>query len=324
MGERLGLASWGTGTRRLAALQVAAANQTDAPLTVVDELERGLEPHRQRVLVRDMMERDSQAFVTTHSPVALSAASGASLLHVGTDRALKHAARDPETFLCRLPIVVEGATEVGFVKGLLDRTIAGALLDLGVWVTDGGGHEATLSLLQVLSSAGVSAGGFADDEEGKYQGRWESVRDYLGDLLFRWPTGATEANVLAVIEEDDLQRFVEDPDDELTGERLRTMAERIGSTEDKSWGSLQSNCDHLKGLVLASALGEVPDPIPEDGDAKRYRKHSRHWFKTERGGRELVDKLFALGNFTALEPELLRFVNAVRNSLGMEPLDRLR
>jgi len=78
-GVHLPLASWGSGTRRFAALAIAEQNQGEAPITLVDEVERGLEPYRQRVLMDRLLEGKSQVFVTTHSPSAISAASGASL-----------------------------------------------------------------------------------------------------------------------------------------------------------------------------------------------------------------------------------------------------
>ena len=56
---KLPLASWGAGTRRLAALEIAAADQTDNPITLVDEVERGLEPYRQRVLITELQKKGS-------------------------------------------------------------------------------------------------------------------------------------------------------------------------------------------------------------------------------------------------------------------------
>src|SRR3546814_13201338 len=73
----LPLSSWGAGTRRLAALEVAAAHQVEHPVMVVDEIERGLESYRQRVLMEELIARPSQVFVTTHSAPAVSAAVGA-------------------------------------------------------------------------------------------------------------------------------------------------------------------------------------------------------------------------------------------------------
>ncbi|TIM70593.1 MAG: ATP-binding protein, partial [Mesorhizobium sp.] len=46
----LPLSSWGAGTRRMAALEVAGAHHADHPVMVVDEIERGLESYRQRIL----------------------------------------------------------------------------------------------------------------------------------------------------------------------------------------------------------------------------------------------------------------------------------
>ena len=52
-GVQLPLASWGSGTRRFAALAIAEQNQGEAPITLVDEVERGLEPYRQRLLMEE-------------------------------------------------------------------------------------------------------------------------------------------------------------------------------------------------------------------------------------------------------------------------------
>ena len=79
-GVQLPLASWGSGTRRFAALAIAEQNQGEAPITLVDEVERGLEPYRQRFLMKSLQAGKSQVFVTTHSPSAISAASNASSL----------------------------------------------------------------------------------------------------------------------------------------------------------------------------------------------------------------------------------------------------
>ena len=79
---RLPLASWGAGTRRLASLEIAAACQGECPITLVDEVERGLEPYRQRMLIGRLQTGPSQVFLTTHSAVAISSAIGASLWYM--------------------------------------------------------------------------------------------------------------------------------------------------------------------------------------------------------------------------------------------------
>lgn len=50
-GVSLPLTSWGSGTCRMAALQISAAKGGETSITAIDELERGLEPYRLRQLV---------------------------------------------------------------------------------------------------------------------------------------------------------------------------------------------------------------------------------------------------------------------------------
>ena len=68
-GVQLPLASWGAGTRRLSALAIAEQNQGDAPITLVDEVERGLEPYRQRTLVRSCKPANLRSFSRPTAPL---------------------------------------------------------------------------------------------------------------------------------------------------------------------------------------------------------------------------------------------------------------
>ncbi|MGY4319054.1 AAA family ATPase [Bradyrhizobium sp. JR3.5] len=81
-GIQLPLASWGAGTRRLSALAIAEQNQGDAQITLVDEMERGLEPYRQRTLIEKLQTGSSQVFLTTHSPAAISSAATSLIWYV--------------------------------------------------------------------------------------------------------------------------------------------------------------------------------------------------------------------------------------------------
>jgi putative ATP-dependent endonuclease of the OLD family len=130
-GIPLPLTSWGAGTRRIAALAIAQHNQGEAPITLVDEIERGLEPYRQRFLMDKLQDGKSQVFMTTHSPFAIAAATNASIWYVDHEghvgelegkKSAMHRKNDPETFLARLSIIAEGATEIGFVTALLRKS----------------------------------------------------------------------------------------------------------------------------------------------------------------------------------------------------------
>ena len=327
---KLPLASWGAGTRRLAALEIAAAYQKERPITIVDELERGLEPYRQRVLMSELEARGSQVFLTTHSAAALSAASTAIFWYMGSPDSIgrlpsgvaRHHKRDPETFLARVAIVAEGLTEVGFVTSLLEKAIGGDILPHGLWVTDGGGNDQTLKLLEDLSKSGLTFGGFADNE-GRNPKRWAVLQKDLGNILFQWSVGCLEENIIKLVPDERLEDFIKDSEGE-SGVRRRTLAERLG-IEEKDFSSIVNETSDLKMLIIQAATGSIPDNMsdtPSDGK-KALRKHSERWFKSVDGGRELAAKVFRFGLWPQLKEQLLPFLNAVRKAVSLPEISTL-
>lgn len=325
-GIQLPLASWGAGTRRLSALAIAEQNQGDAPITLVDEVERGLEPYRQRTLIEKLQTGSSQVFLTTHSPAAISSAATSLIWYVDhtgqigpldATKIAKHRKTDPEAFLSRLAIVAEGATELGFAMAILERAFGAVLEQHGVHVSDGGGHEATLGILEALAAGGLRFGGFADDE-GKHPTRWAKLHTKLGGLLFRWPSLCIEENIIAVVPDDKLEAFITDPTGEKTGIRLRTLADRLGIA-DKDFAALKAKAGaDFKARIVEAALGTVP--TGKESEKNEYKAHAGRWFKSVDGGRELAGKLFSLALWPALKPQLLPFCNAVRTAIGLDEI----
>ncbi|MFN8006766.1 MAG: AAA family ATPase [Terriglobia bacterium] len=328
-GVQLPLASWGAGTRRLSALAIAEQHQGEAPITLVDEVERGLEPYRQRALMENLQSCNSQVFVTTHSPSAISAASKASVWYVDHKGSIgpldptkieRHRKYDPETFLARLTVVAEGATELGFVTVLLEKAFGSSLEQHGIHVSDGCGHEATLSLLEALADGGLRFGGFADNE-GKHPKRWQKVSQMLDKLLFRWESGSIEKNVVNLVPDDKLQALLTDPENEKTGMRLRTLAERLG-IQEKDFETINLNAkSSLKMLILDAASGTVPED--KLAERKQYQSHAQTWFKSVEGGRELAGKVFSLDIWPLLQPQLMPFCNAVRKAVDLPEIQSL-
>jgi putative ATP-dependent endonuclease of OLD family len=327
---RLPLSSWGSGTRRLAALEIAASNHGELPITVVDEAERGLEPYRQRVLMKELMAALTQAFVTTHSVAAINAAAKASIWYLSGERQIgkladattPHMMKDPEAFLSRIAIVAEGATEVGFVKSLILRGITKTPLEHGIWVTDGGGNDPALQLLESLAKSGLKFSGFADDE-GRAPERWATLKAALGDLLLRWPRGCLEENVVEHVAADDLEKFIADSDGE-SGERLRTLAVRL-NIEDKSYAAILAAAGgpaDVRKLMIEAASGYIPDGTADDRK-KALKSHGRAWFKSVGGGFELAAKMFQFGIWPKLEGQLLPFLNAIRQSVDLPVIAKL-
>lgn len=321
-GVQLPLASWGAGTRRLSALAISEQNQAEAPITLVDEVERGLEPYRQRALMAKLQTGKSQVFVTTHSPPALAAASQAALWFVDHAGAIgpldarkvaQHRKADPEAFLARLAIIAEGATEAGFTIAMLERALGIPLEQKGLHVSDGGGHDTTIALIEELAVGGLRFGVFADDE-GRHPTRWANVGDKLGPLLFRWKAGCIEENVVAAVQDDQLELFISDPEGDRTGSRLRSLANRLGIS-DKSYAAIKAAAGtRLSELILEAALGKVP--ADKEDEKKEYKAHAQIWFKSRKGGRELFDKTITMSLWPSLKAELLPFCNAVRRACG--------
>jgi putative ATP-dependent endonuclease of the OLD family len=333
-GAKLPLSSWGAGTRRMAALAIAAQNQGESPVTLVDEIERGLEPYRQRSLMKKLQTGQSQIFLTTHSPFVISAASDASLWYVDHEgkigaldlaKTSRHRKDDPEAFLARLAVVAEGAAEKGFVTALLEKALKSPLEQYGVHVSDGGGQESTLDLLEALAEGGMRFSGFADEENGRHPDRWKKVGEKLGKLLFRWVSGCLEQNVISAVPGSDLRALLNDPADEKTGRRLRTLADRLGCQE-KDFATIKAKAGaDLQKRIIEAAMGTVPeDKKSEDrSEQKRFRSHAQDWFKTIDGGQELANKVFTLGLWPTLKPQLLPFCNAVRKAVGLAEVQDL-
>jgi putative ATP-dependent endonuclease of OLD family len=333
-GVSLPLASWGTGTRRIAALTIAEQNQGEAPITLVDEAERGLEPYRQRSLVEKLQMGRSQVFMTTHSQYVLSAASEATFWYVDAKGQVgllepRKTARtrrdDPEAFLSRLTVVAEGASEVGFVIALLEKALEGPLGRFGIHVSNGGGQETTLDLLEALAAGGLNFAGFADSEAGKHASRWEELAAKLGPLLLRWASGCLEENVIGAIPDERLEELLIDPAGERTGRRRRTLADRLGIEKTDFTTIKTAAGSNLRDLIVGAALGRVPPTVPEEDRSRRkeFKAHGQDWFKTLQGGRELAEKVFTLGAWEALGPQLLAFCNAVRAGVGLPSIPSL-
>lgn len=91
----------------------------------------------------------------------------------------------------------------------------------------------------------------------------------------------------------------------------------------KDFGSIKAKAGmELKRVIKEAASGSVPKGTPE-AERKAYSKQSQDWFKTERGGRELAEKLFSLDVWPVVKTQLLPFCNAARTAAGLPPLEEL-
>jgi putative ATP-dependent endonuclease of OLD family len=125
----------GLGSKRMLTTGLQKSNLRAPHITLFDEVEIGLEPHRIARLVHHLKDdRSGQYFLTTHSPVVLRelTVDDLHIVHSRNGKTEIVAANKPaiadsvqgkirlgaEAFLAPNVIVCEGATEVGFLRGL--------------------------------------------------------------------------------------------------------------------------------------------------------------------------------------------------------------
>ena len=334
----LPLTAWGTGTRRLAALEISTLGVSADAIAVIDEPETGLEPYRQRVFIRDLAARPRQAFVTTHAPAVLSQATKATgqtwrigepkveprsneIADESNDPVASHAlfavvgddlqyiaASQPEALFAKLPIICEGITEVGFATRMLEHRFGAGFSCRGVFCLDAGGHYRALPLAQSLIDAGFPIAAVADDE-GKKGGSWSKIADT--GILLRWENGAClETAILSAMTDAMLQEAHDWADRASQRSAVHQLSEirrelqlEKGLTAEQMFNAVGRE-PYLQA-VLARAC-----PKPE-GDRK-----PRGWFKSFDGGYLLADKLLTGAATSAPMQQVETFLDAIDAATG--------
>lgn len=202
------LRALGIGSTRLllAGLQRRAAEQ--AAIILIDELEHGLEPHRIVRLLGSIGAKEAaqpiQAFITTHSPVAVRELRGDQLYvvrkedgrhnaaPVGLDNAVQGTIRlYPEAFLAPTVVVCEGASEVGLLRGIdLYRASQGqtSLTAAGVAWVDAKGVSQIYERANAFRSLGYRVAVLRDDDA-QPDAAQENAFTVAGGALFKWRGG---------------------------------------------------------------------------------------------------------------------------------------
>lgn len=131
----------GLGSRRMLLCGIQKIGLEEGHITLFDEVEFGLEPHRIIRLIKHVREdRRGQYFLTTHSPVVLreltvkelyivhSKAGKVEIISAAKEGLEEHEVQgrvrsSAEAFLAKKVLLCEGATEVGFLRGFDDHQV---------------------------------------------------------------------------------------------------------------------------------------------------------------------------------------------------------
>lgn len=176
----------GLGSKRMLTTGLQKQALRSPHITLFDEVEVGLEPHRIARLLQHLKEDGTgQYFLTTHSPVVLRelTVDDLHIVHCGGGRIDVVAANKPaiadsiqgkirscaEAFLAPKIVVCEGATEVGVLRGLDDHWVAVEEKDSfayrGIALFDADGASKIKEIAEGLKALGYDVSILADSDE---------------------------------------------------------------------------------------------------------------------------------------------------------------
>jgi putative ATP-dependent endonuclease of OLD family len=202
--EAIPITHSGSGTRQLALISLSVALVGGAPILVIDEPERGLEPYRQRAVAKQLSElagRHGQIFLTTHSPIVLSALPPGSVWRMRPGQEpvsfdgpplTQLLSADPEAFFCPVPILCEGETEMGILDELLPPALNKELDRCGVHLIDGRGQPNVLAIADAFIQSGIRRGALLDNEV-QYSGRRAAIEQQTCALVWQGAVNIEDA-----------------------------------------------------------------------------------------------------------------------------------
>ena len=202
----------GLGSKRMLTTGLQKQALHTPHITLFDEVEMGLEPHRIARLVEHLKtDTTGQYFLTTHSPVVLRelTVDDLHIVHCRDGRIQIVAANQPaiaecvqgkiragaEAFLAPKIVACEGKTEVGFLRGLDDYWIAKGLSSFayqGVALFDAGGASNVRSLAESLNQLSYSVAVLADsDNPDQFSDVDAQTLASAGVAVTRWDGGVS-------------------------------------------------------------------------------------------------------------------------------------
>lgn len=191
----------GKGSKRLLSLALQNLLTKEGGITLLDEVEQGLEPDRILNLVRFLKKQSSvQVFLTTHSSYALVEADWKNvfLLRKGASSMISFQEQDqailrlqPESFFARKVICCEGKTEQGVLRALdecLDTDEGTGFTSKGIVVANCKGGDKFYKNAQSFKSKGYETAIFADNDVNKLKEKAEDAEK--NDIkLWIWDEG---------------------------------------------------------------------------------------------------------------------------------------
>lgn len=308
----------GLGSKRMLTTGLQKQALQSPHVTLFDEVEVGLEPHRIARLLQHLSgDETGQYFLTTHSPVVLRelTVDDLHIVHCDHGRISVVAANKPgiadsvqgkirsgaEAFLAPKIVVCEGATEVGFLRGLDDHWVTtesrNSFSYQGVALFDANGASKIREIAENLKTLGYDVAVLVDsDAPAEFSDAdAQALRD-AGVTVVKWNDAfSIEERVFAdlpwaaVLASFQVARRLWDDDERL----LDQVQSKFGQGFDRNFGAWEDSPE------LRKALGEA---------AK-----ASEWFKRQSRAREWMDAISGhLGDEAINESDLVRQLTSLR------------
>lgn len=288
--DRLPLRLRGKGSKRLLSAAIQSSVTGDTGITLIDEVEQGLEPDRVRSFVHKLMQRTAgQVFLTTHSQNVLVEVNAENVFWVRGGDSAYNIPRDHQGIVRSLPaaffgkriILCEGKTEVGFCKGLdefLDEKGKNTLARSGVVLVIGRGNNFK-PYADAFLDMGVRIMLFCDSDNDE-QNEWKKDLSERGVQIVSWKRGESiEEAVVNELPDAGVKSFLN-----------RALGLIAGGTPDVA---MQDICN----AVRASGATDDANTLFEVGVfgsalrkciGKAAKGPKGRWFKSEPGGAALA------------------------------------
>lgn len=275
------LSSLGTGSKRLLVAGLAREVTKSASISLVDEVETGLEPHRIRSLLNALGAKTTdtrqQVFATTHSPIVLRELSHSQLTILRNVEDGRHMPLAPteatqgvlrghsEVFLGNRVLVCEGLSELGFLRGrdqFLVYSGASSYEALGTVPTNAGGATRVLQPAEEFLRLGYPTAIFMDSDKPLSP---EDENRFIsnGGMVFRWPNNwALEDAIFQCVTPQLTIALLEYaqtlPSGAKSDEHIRSASEgAFGLADAKHWASTGEINQNTKAVLgLAARRGE--------------------------------------------------------------------
>lgn len=301
------LSSFGLGTRRLTSLSIQDQAMDGGSIIAIDEVEHGLEPHRLAQVLRHLKKRteagELQVIMTTHSPITVETLCAVDLVVVHADGAgtttCKPVPEDldnvqgtfrsaPDALLGRRVLVGEGATEVGFLRGLLRHWDAGRMradqapaAAIGTVVVNGKGGTQPTQRAKNFQHLGYPTCMLVDNDDRSID---QSVTDArsAGVIVQRWTLGnSLEDEVIQTLAIDGVQAVV-DAAVAIRGEQ--SIQAVVGA---------KLGCTGLAGTDVVAWQEQADAGESSIRAAVAQAAREKEWFKREDRGAELAEVVSA-------------------------------